>query len=434
MLTGKVPFDDPSAMSVALKHLQDPPPLPSLYNANLSPAIEHVVLRILDKDPNRRYATGAELTAALESAIENESLPSTSKIPVAAIRAALKADADTETPLPSPLHPNPLPPTSSAAAAPAPTTGATAPWPPAEVPPPPTILPVTAVGADQPGATPVTKPAQRRSPLLLGLVLLALIGGALLIARGAGLIGVAATQAATSASTPSVVALVPSEVSTAMATGTLDTTGTEAASATASATHLDTVTTQPSPSESETTTPTLSPTDIPIPSATPTESTLSSTLTATTEAATSIMTAAATEVSATSAPPQQVDVLLVYDKGQIDLINKTAHAISVKNITFVQNGTDARSFDGAVWAALVGDNLQPGACYQAIQFPPPPTPPSALRDCGSRAAYQAVGPTRQFWVASANSSATSFDVKIDNVTVVTCAIAAGRCSFPLPDA
>ncbi|KAB2906474.1 MAG: serine/threonine protein kinase, partial [Anaerolineae bacterium] len=29
---GKVPFDEPSAMSVALKHLNDPPPPPSLYN------------------------------------------------------------------------------------------------------------------------------------------------------------------------------------------------------------------------------------------------------------------------------------------------------------------------------------------------------------------------------------------------------------------
>jgi len=32
MATGKVPFDDPSTMSVALKHLNEPPPLPSTIN------------------------------------------------------------------------------------------------------------------------------------------------------------------------------------------------------------------------------------------------------------------------------------------------------------------------------------------------------------------------------------------------------------------
>ena len=71
MLTGKVPFDDPSAMSVALKHLQDLPPPPSLYNVNLSVAIEQVVLRVLDKDPAHRPATGAELTRSFENAINN---------------------------------------------------------------------------------------------------------------------------------------------------------------------------------------------------------------------------------------------------------------------------------------------------------------------------------------------------------------------------
>jgi len=39
MLAGKVPFDDPSAMSVALKHLNDAPPPPTMYNPELSPPL-----------------------------------------------------------------------------------------------------------------------------------------------------------------------------------------------------------------------------------------------------------------------------------------------------------------------------------------------------------------------------------------------------------
>src|SRR5258707_6872628 len=72
MLAGKVPFDDPSAMSVALKHLNDAPPPPHLFNPELAPAIERVILKTLDKDPNQRYATGALLADALEAAMQGK--------------------------------------------------------------------------------------------------------------------------------------------------------------------------------------------------------------------------------------------------------------------------------------------------------------------------------------------------------------------------
>lgn len=68
MLAGTVPFDDPSVMSVALKHLNELPPPPSMHNPDLPPAVETVIMRLLDKDPNRRYATGRQLYSALEQA------------------------------------------------------------------------------------------------------------------------------------------------------------------------------------------------------------------------------------------------------------------------------------------------------------------------------------------------------------------------------
>jgi serine/threonine protein kinase len=61
MLAGRVPFDDPSVMSVALKHLNELPPPPTMYNPDLPPAVEAVIMRVLDKDPKRRHATGKEL-------------------------------------------------------------------------------------------------------------------------------------------------------------------------------------------------------------------------------------------------------------------------------------------------------------------------------------------------------------------------------------
>jgi serine/threonine protein kinase len=70
MLTGIVPFDDPSPTAVALQHLTQPPPAPRALNPDLNPEIEAVLLTILSKSPQERYQTGADLITALERAFE----------------------------------------------------------------------------------------------------------------------------------------------------------------------------------------------------------------------------------------------------------------------------------------------------------------------------------------------------------------------------
>lgn len=69
MLTGVVPFDDPSSMSVALKHLTESPPSPRTINPNLSEEVENVLLKALSKEPHGRYANGTALMDALEDAL-----------------------------------------------------------------------------------------------------------------------------------------------------------------------------------------------------------------------------------------------------------------------------------------------------------------------------------------------------------------------------
>jgi len=69
LLAGRVPFDDQSIMSVALKQLNDAPPPPSTFNPGLSPAVEAMVLRALAKEPAQRYQNGADFVAALEGAL-----------------------------------------------------------------------------------------------------------------------------------------------------------------------------------------------------------------------------------------------------------------------------------------------------------------------------------------------------------------------------
>ncbi len=72
MVAGKVPFDDPSVMSVALKHLNELPPPPTMYNPDLPTGVEAVIMRVLDKDPKRRYPTGQALVDDLKRAFSGE--------------------------------------------------------------------------------------------------------------------------------------------------------------------------------------------------------------------------------------------------------------------------------------------------------------------------------------------------------------------------
>src|SRR5690606_7348646 len=68
MLTGRVPFDDPSMATVVLRILNDPPQPPRSIDPNISPDVEAVVMRTLAKTPEQRYASGQELVDALEKA------------------------------------------------------------------------------------------------------------------------------------------------------------------------------------------------------------------------------------------------------------------------------------------------------------------------------------------------------------------------------
>ncbi|MCU0462994.1 MAG: protein kinase [Anaerolineae bacterium] len=69
MLTGVVPFDDPSATSVAILHLSEPPPKPRSINPALSSQVEAVLLKVLEKEPKNRYSSTLELMQALERAL-----------------------------------------------------------------------------------------------------------------------------------------------------------------------------------------------------------------------------------------------------------------------------------------------------------------------------------------------------------------------------
>src|SRR5688500_3840438 len=68
LLTGRVPFDAESPVTIALKQVTEAPVPPSELEPGISPALESVVLRAMEKDPANRFADAGDFIAALEDA------------------------------------------------------------------------------------------------------------------------------------------------------------------------------------------------------------------------------------------------------------------------------------------------------------------------------------------------------------------------------
>lgn len=71
MLTGKVPFDADTPVSVALKHMQEEPISPIELNPNIPEAVNKIILKALKKEPMQRYQTSMELLQDLKEALKN---------------------------------------------------------------------------------------------------------------------------------------------------------------------------------------------------------------------------------------------------------------------------------------------------------------------------------------------------------------------------
>jgi len=68
MLTGVVPFDSPTTTAIVVKHVNDPPPPPRTLNPKISPAVESVALRALEKRRDARPQTAGEMARELIAA------------------------------------------------------------------------------------------------------------------------------------------------------------------------------------------------------------------------------------------------------------------------------------------------------------------------------------------------------------------------------
>ena len=67
MLTGKLPFEANSAVSVAVMQLQADPKMPRQINPNIPVGLEEITIQAMQKDPNARYQSAAEMLQDLEN-------------------------------------------------------------------------------------------------------------------------------------------------------------------------------------------------------------------------------------------------------------------------------------------------------------------------------------------------------------------------------
>lgn len=72
LLSGDVPFDGESAVSIALKHFQNPLPSIRQIDNRIPQPLENVVLKATAKDSNQRYQTVSEMKEDLKTALSPE--------------------------------------------------------------------------------------------------------------------------------------------------------------------------------------------------------------------------------------------------------------------------------------------------------------------------------------------------------------------------
>ena len=71
MVTGKVPFDADTPVSVALKHMQEEPEEPIEVNPNIPVAVNKIIMKALQKDSTLRYQTATDMLRDLRTALKN---------------------------------------------------------------------------------------------------------------------------------------------------------------------------------------------------------------------------------------------------------------------------------------------------------------------------------------------------------------------------
>jgi beta-lactam-binding protein with PASTA domain/predicted Ser/Thr protein kinase len=116
LLTVRPPFVGDSPVAVAYQHVREEPQAPSVFDPELTPEMDAIVLKALVKDPNYRYQSADEMRADIEACLDGQPVAATAAMgsvgyggyggyPDDQPTTALRADAGATTMLP-PMNPD----------------------------------------------------------------------------------------------------------------------------------------------------------------------------------------------------------------------------------------------------------------------------------------------------------------------------------------
>jgi serine/threonine-protein kinase len=93
LLAHQQPFTGDTPVAIAYKQVNEVPPAPSAFNADIPPALDAVVMKCMAKNPANRYQDAGELLADLERARKGLDVEATPLMPMAAGAAATQVIA-----------------------------------------------------------------------------------------------------------------------------------------------------------------------------------------------------------------------------------------------------------------------------------------------------------------------------------------------------
>lgn len=71
MITGRVPFNGDTTVSVAIKHIQDPMPTPREFVSEIPVSVENIIMKCTQKNPDRRYQNMGDMIRDLKHSLIN---------------------------------------------------------------------------------------------------------------------------------------------------------------------------------------------------------------------------------------------------------------------------------------------------------------------------------------------------------------------------
>lgn len=96
MLTGRVPFDGETTVSIAIKHIQEEIPSPRDYVDDIPISVEQIIYKCTQKNPDRRYASMTELIVDLKKSLITPDEDFVRMIPLGGNNAETKMMSDNE--------------------------------------------------------------------------------------------------------------------------------------------------------------------------------------------------------------------------------------------------------------------------------------------------------------------------------------------------